>query len=166
MNFKKYIFGLEFFSILIAFSCQKKSNIYTEHWIARQAGSYMVKEIKFQKYINETLITDSIVPAGKCTFILKSIEAEGSTCYEMDIYGNYLPQFLNHVSTGFAWATEKDNKRLSLGYLDPSIGYIPSATLTVDKMGAKKQQWNYIQTYFLGAKDVYIRYTYTVERIN
>jgi len=150
--------------LLLLCACQKRSNIRKEYWISRQAGVYEIKSIRVLRYVDNNLSSDSTSTISNSTFILKSLEAEGSTCYQMDSYGSYFPQFLNYPSTGFAWTTETDNKRLTFGYIDPSIGYIPSVSLTVDNMGKKHQNWHNTYTYSKNGSSIYVHETIKLER--
>ena len=167
MDFKSLqIFICSFLASTLFTGCQKQSNLHTEHWIANEAGAYTINSVTYTKYSNDQMLEQKEIFSGPGTFVLKSIEAEGATCYQLDIYGNYLPDFLNHVNFGYAWTTEYDNKRMTFGYLDPSIGYVPAATLSVDNIGKQNQIWNYVQAYTQGGNDIYIRYEYKVSRAN
>lgn len=150
---------------LFSLSCQKRSNYEGKtYWITKQAGVYEIQELHYYEYQNEKLFKDEVMQTGNSTFVLKTIEMEGQTAFKLEVYGTHSPIFLNYPNYGFGWSTEGDNKRLTFGIDKPGVGYTPTASLTVDKMGKKNQIWNYIINSQVGSNNIYKRYEYKVSR--
>ncbi|MBS1651310.1 MAG: hypothetical protein JSU07_04790 [Bacteroidetes bacterium] len=162
MNFKKIIL----FSVILAtiISCKKTPTLHPEFIVTDQAGVYSLNNITVSKYVNGVHIKDSSVNVGTSTFILKAVEGSaGSSFYLLDIYGNYTPDFLNHPGA-FGWRIEYDSKRITFGNDDPSIGFTPNASLTVDNMGKSTQAWHQIISYTQNGKDYYYHKTFNLIR--
>lgn len=144
-------------------ACTKKGTLNREHWTKKMAGTYTVQKVQTQTYSNNTLVTDDVITGDNTQFVLSKSGGDGDG-FPLAIYGTWKPLFLNVSTTEYAWCVENDNKRLTLGHFDPSIGFYADGTLSVDNMKKKIQVWHYIRSGTAGGIDTYIHQTITLKK--
>ena len=159
----KNIFFYSIFCLLIFISCTKKGTLDRNYWTKKEAGTYIVEKIQTLTYLNNTLISDVTINSDNTQFILSKSGGDG-TAFPMQIYGSWKPSFLNVLSTSYAWTVENDNKRLTIGHYDPSIGFYADATITIDNMKKKTQVWTYITSGISGNNDNYTHQIITLQK--
>lgn len=149
---------------LFIMSCSKNGTLDSEYWTAKEAGVYEIISVQEKKYENDNLVSDITTNPPETIYILYTTDGDGFG-RPMKIFGDYVPAFLNVTSSsGFAWSVENDNKRLTLGYFDPTIGYIPRASLTVNNIGKTNQLWHYASSYNLNGIEIYTHQIFKVKR--
>jgi hypothetical protein len=150
--------------ILIFFflGCSKKGTLNHDYWIKHEAGSYTVQSVQTITYEDNLIKSDSTISGDNTVFILSGAGGDG-TGFPMEINGTWKPYFYNNSFGAYAWTVENDDKRLTLGYTDPSVGFFALASLTVDNMGKKNQKWHYVWSYTADGVDNYMHQIITVK---
>lgn len=151
---------------LLFFSCSKKGTLERDYWTSRISGAYEVVSIEYKKYVNNDLIYDTINSPSKAVLLLYSNDGDGFG-HPMKLFGSWVPNLVSTInSTGFGWNVENDNKRLTLGHFDPSIGYVPDGTLTIDNLKSNIQYWHFVSSVVNNGTDQYLHEIIKVKRVN
>lgn len=154
----KYVFLLVILFSITA--CSKKATLYENYWETREAGAYKFTAAKVATFSSGILVSDSTIELGDSYILLYTTAIDGFY-NELKLYGFWDPPFFKNLPTSKAWNMENDDKRITFSAYDaPSNSYLPTATLTMDNVGDKKQTWHYV----ISSGNTYIHYTISVER--
>ncbi len=157
--------AIKYFSIISFLfffaACSKKATLDENYWEARESGAYKFTNAKASIYKNGLLEADSNITIGNA-YLLLHTTAVGGFNKELSLYGTWEPPFFENYKSEKAWNMENDDKRITFLAIDPTGEFVPTATLTIDHIGEKIQQWHYI----ISSGNKSIHYTYTMEHTN
>ncbi len=145
--------------IVICLSCSKKATLYEDYWETREAGAYKFTDAKISTYTDGNFVSDSIIPIGDSYILLYTTSVDGFF-NELKIFGDWTLPVFGSSNFPKAWNMENDDKRITFSVLDGSGYYTPISTLTIEKVGDKKQKWNYV----VNSGTTYHHYTFSLER--